>query len=163
MVIDTENITIDKLEDDLFTQKEVSLSVLRLDKIHSIISGNKIFKLYYFLEKAIQENKNTILTFGGAYSNHLAATAYACKQQNLHSIGFERGEKPETLSHTLQDSIANNMQLHFVSREEYDNQNKAHYLQTLQQQYSNAIIIPEGGYDSLGSKGASLIADSIND
>ncbi|MBP6432554.1 MAG: 1-aminocyclopropane-1-carboxylate deaminase, partial [Ferruginibacter sp.] len=81
----------------------------------------------------------------------------------LHSIGIVRREKPETLSHTLQDCIANNMQLHFVSREEYDKQNKAHYLQTLQQQYSNAIIIPEGGYDSLGSKGASLIADSIND
>jgi 1-aminocyclopropane-1-carboxylate deaminase len=163
MIIDRANITIDKLEDNLFTQKEVSLSVLRLDKVHPIISGNKIFKLHYFLEQAIQQNKNTILTFGGAYSNHLVATAYACKQQNLRCIGIVRGEKPETLSHTLQHCIANNMELLFITREEYDKKNKAEYLQTLQQQYNDAIIIPEGGYDNLGSMGASLIVDSIND
>lgn len=162
MVIDTANITIDKIKDDLLIQKQVTLSVLRLDKIHPIISGNKIFKLHYFLELAKQQNKTTIITFGGAYSNHLAATAYTCKLQNLQCIGIVRGEKPTTLSHTLQHCIANDMQLHFISREEYDKKDTAEYLQKLQQEYNNCVIIPEGGYDTLGSMGASLILDTIN-
>jgi 1-aminocyclopropane-1-carboxylate deaminase len=162
MVIDTANITIDEIQDDLFNQKQIKLSVLRLDKIHPIISGNKLFKLHYFLEQAIQENKKTIITFGGAYSNHLAATAYACKLQNLNCIGIVRGEKPATLSHTLQQCIDCNMQLHFISREEYDKKDNTDFLQNLQQQYNDALIIPEGGYDSIGSNGASLIINTIN-
>lgn len=161
MAIDTANITIDELHDDLFTKKQITLSVLRLDKIHPIISGNKIFKLHYFLEQAIQQNKNTIITFGGAYSNHLAAAAFACKQQNLKCIGIVRGEKPPVLSHTLQQCIENNMQLHFVSREEYDKKDSVEYLQKLQLQNSNTAIIPEGGYDTLGSNGAVLIWNTI--
>ena len=73
--INTENITIDKVSMPLLTEKKVSVDVLRLDKIHPLISGNKWFKLRYYIEEAKQENKKTILTFGGAWSNHILATA----------------------------------------------------------------------------------------
>jgi D-cysteine desulfhydrase len=161
MDIDYQNITIDVLEDDLFTQKQITLSVLRLDKIHPIISGNKLFKQYYFLQKAKELNTTAIITFGGAYSNHLAATAYACKLQNVQCIGIVRGEKPSILSHTLQHCLQNNMQLQFISRAEYDKIKTTEYLIELQNKYPNAIIIPEGGFDELGSNGASLIMDLI--
>ncbi|MBL0146525.1 MAG: hypothetical protein IPP48_13095 [Chitinophagaceae bacterium] len=116
MNIDYTNITTDVLQDDLFVEKQITVSVLRLDKIHPIISGNKLFKLYYFLEEAKKNNKTTLVTFGGAYSNHLAATSYACKLSNIKSVGIVRGEKPPKLSHTLQQCIENGMQLKFVSR-----------------------------------------------
>jgi 1-aminocyclopropane-1-carboxylate deaminase len=161
MDIDYQNITIDVLQDDLFAQKQVTVSVLRLDKIHPIISGNKLFKLYYFLQQTKEENKTTIITFGGAYSNHLAATAYACALHNIRCIGIVRGQKPAQLSHTLQQCLQNNMQLQFVSREEYDKKETAEYLTALQNEYPNSLIIPEGGYDELGSNGAALIKDLI--
>ena len=69
--------------------------MLRLDAIHPIISGNKIFKLHYFLEETKNSIHKRIITFGGAFSNHLAATAFACKQSGLKCIGIVRGEKPE--------------------------------------------------------------------
>ncbi len=162
MDIDYQNITIDELQNELFTQKQVTLSVLRLDKIDPILSGNKLFKLHCFLQQAKEQNKNTIVTFGGAYSNHLAATAYACKLHNLQAIGIIRGEKSATLSHTLQHCIKNNMQLQFISREEYDKKETSQFLGTLQNQYKNSILIPEGGFSSLGSKGAGLIMDVFN-
>ena len=83
--------------------------MLRLDAIHPIVSGNKFFKLYYFLEEAINSTHKHIITFGGAYSNHLAATAYACKAAGLKSTGFVRGEKPKQLSHTLLFCMQNEM------------------------------------------------------
>src|SRR6185295_16974478 len=84
-----------------YTKKNIRIIVARLDKIHPIISGNKLYKIHFFLEQAIQSSHKTILTFGGAYSNHLAATAYACKLAGIRSIGIVRGERPAALSHTL--------------------------------------------------------------
>jgi 1-aminocyclopropane-1-carboxylate deaminase len=162
MDIDYQNITIDELQNELFTTKQVTLAVLRLDKIDPILSGNKLFKLHYFLQQAKEQNKNTIVTFGGAYSNHLAATAYACKLNKLQAIGIIRGEKPATLSHTLQHCVKNNMQLQFISRAEYDKKETSQFLATVQNQYENTLVIPEGGFGSLGSKGAGLIMDVIN-
>src|SRR5579875_2751790 len=91
-----------------------TVDVLRLDLIHPVISGNKWFKLKYFLEEAKNQNKKTILTFGGAFSNHIIATAATRKEFNLKSIGIIRGEKPPILSHTLQDAINYGMDLFFV-------------------------------------------------
>ncbi|MEI9935179.1 MAG: hypothetical protein WDM71_10105 [Ferruginibacter sp.] len=94
MFFDISNITIDKLNNNLFIEKEVKVSVLRLDKIHPIVSGNKLFKLHYFLEECIHSFHKTIITFGGAYSNHLVATAYSCNKAGLKCIGIVRGERP---------------------------------------------------------------------
>jgi 1-aminocyclopropane-1-carboxylate deaminase len=169
MLFDTSKAVIEELHDDLFTQKQVTLSAFRLDKIHPLVSGNKIFKLHYFLEEALQSEHSagscgkTILTFGGAYSNHLAATAFACKALQLKSIGIVRGEKPAQLSPTLQQCMQDGMRLHFISRQQYAKKEEAAFVNDLKNEFGNCIIIPEGGYHPLGAKGAALIMDLVKD
>src|SRR5687768_3635436 len=99
--VDLTKAVVQPLGDDLLQQKNVTVEVLRLDRIHPIISGNKWFKLKYHIQEALQQNKKGILTFGGAWSNHLVATALACQQAGLASIGIIRGEQPFVLSATL--------------------------------------------------------------
>jgi 1-aminocyclopropane-1-carboxylate deaminase len=94
-------INIELLNNELFTKYNVTVSMLRLDTIHPVVSGNKIFKLHYFLEEALYSSHKQIITFGGAYSNHLAATAFTCREKGIKSVGIVRGEKPPELSHTL--------------------------------------------------------------
>ncbi len=133
------------------------IGVLRLDLIHPEISGNKWFKLKYNLEKAKAEKKDTIITFGGAYSNHIAATAFACKLAELKSIGIIRGEETSNTNSTLSVAKKNGMELLFVNREEYSQKNDFDYLQRLQYMYPNAYMIPEGGDNTLGQKGCEEI------
>ena len=152
--IDFQSITIDKVhysDEDIY---DVSFSVLRLDKIHPIISGNKWFKLQYYLEESILQNKQTILTFGGAYSNHIIATAAVAKQHALKSIGIIRGEEPKTLSHTLLEAKDLGMHLYFISREDYSMKKLPAELKEVKDQF---YIIDEGGYGKNGMKGASSI------
>lgn len=137
--------------------KEIEIGVLRLDLIHPEISGNKWFKLKYNIEQAKVENKDTLITFGGAYSNHIAATAAACKLFQLKCIGIIRGEKTAENNSTLKLAQQQGMELMFVTREEYKQKNNTTYLQQLQQQYPNAYIIPEGGDNELGAKGCKEI------
>jgi 1-aminocyclopropane-1-carboxylate deaminase/D-cysteine desulfhydrase-like pyridoxal-dependent ACC family enzyme len=140
------------------------LGVLRLDEIHPEISGNKWFKLKYNLEQAKVENKKTILTFGGAYSNHIAATAMACKLAGFKSIGMIRGEASSVLNFTLALAKENGMDLVFVSRELYKQKNEQAYLQALQAEYPDAYIIPEGGDNALGQKGCEeILSNSTSD
>jgi len=155
--IDTEKVTIEALKDELLDSMEVSVDVLRLDKIHLVVSGNKLYKLYYYLEDAIAQNKMTI-TFGGAYSNHLAATAKACNELNIPCIGMVRGEEPPNLSHTLQFCKENNMQLVFLSRDEFTKLKNEEVIQRFEVQYGPHILIPEGGYGKKGVEGASFIS-----
>ena len=154
-------INTDYLQDDLFIQKGITLAVLRLDKIHPIISGNKIFKLHYLLLEAIQTPEQKVITFGGAYSNHLVATAYACRQNNLSCIGIVRGERPAQLSHTLRHCLQFGMELHFISRQGYSKIATPDFIMQLNKRWGAAIIIPEGGYHPLGAKGASAIMNYI--
>ena len=142
---------------DCIEYKNHQIGVLRLDKLHAEVSGNKWFKLKYNLSQAQLENKSTILTFGGAYSNHIAATAVACKLTGLKSIGLVRGEETVELNSTLTLAKKNGMQLVFVSREEYKQKTEKQYLQNLQEQFPHAHIIPEGGDNSLGQKGCEEI------
>src|SRR5438270_3406286 len=93
----------ERIHHPLFDGKGIELSVLRLDVIHPLISGNKWFKLKEYLAKAKAAGSSTIVSFGGAYSNHLHAVAAACKSFGLASAGVVRGERPPSLSHTLQD------------------------------------------------------------
>lgn len=132
---------------------KVALDVLRLDAIHPVISGNKWFKLKYYLQDAQQKGYTTIATFGGAYSNHIAATAHTCRLMDLSSVGIIRGEEPQHPSHTLQQASADGMKLIFISREKYRNK------QAVTQDFrsENWYWIPEGGYGEMGVKGASEI------
>lgn len=161
MIFDTSKVTIDELHEDLFIQKQVKLYVLRLDKIHPLVSGNKIFKLHYFLQEALQSAHKTILSFGGAYSNHLAATAFACKTMQLKSIGMVRGEKPRKLSATLEQCLADGMQLQFMSRSDYNKKEEPGFMKDLETSYGPCTIVPEGGYHPLGAKGAAKIMELI--
>ncbi|MFS8081847.1 MAG: 1-aminocyclopropane-1-carboxylate deaminase/D-cysteine desulfhydrase [Ginsengibacter sp.] len=153
-----QNPLIENIKDTLFSEKKVHLDMLRLDLVHPFISGNKIFKLRYYLEMALENNIKTIVTFGGAFSNHLAATAYTCKKCGLKSIGIVRGEKPKKNSPTLEFCIQQDMQLIFVARQLYQNISKGETdkfpgLEDLK----NFIIIPGGGYSNQGSLGAESI------
>lgn len=137
----------------------VQLTVKRLDLIHPQISGNKFFKLKYNLLEAKQQNLNQVLTFGGAYSNHIAATAYAAHYFGFQSIGIIRGEElaKQAFNPTLQTAQDFGMQLHFVSRAEYRLRHEVEYLQQLKQRYPNTWIIPEGGTNDLAIQGTKEI------
>ena len=109
---------IQKLSSDLFSQKNISVEVLRLDLIHPQISGNKWFKLKNNLAEAKKQFGNStpvVLTFGGAFSNHIHATAEACSLLGFKSIGIIRGEKESETNFTLSSAKEAGMQLHFVS------------------------------------------------
>lgn len=163
MLLDNLNITTDTLHNRLLKEKQVSLSVLRLDKIHPVISGNKLFKLYYFLEASKMEKIRPVVTFGGAYSNHLVAAAYACKLYQVPCTGIVRGERPAALSHTLLDCISYGMLLQFISRQDYDFKDTADFKNSIEKEIGDCITIPEGGYHSLGATGASLIMNYVKD
>jgi 1-aminocyclopropane-1-carboxylate deaminase len=134
-----------------------SADALRLDKIHPIISGNKGFKLTEHLRLAAASPHTSVITFGGAWSNHLVATAYATKQAGLPSIGIVRGEQPFALAATLQEAASYDMQLQFISRRQYAEKDEPHFLQTLTDRYPGAYIIPEGGGGLPGIKGSEAI------
>jgi 1-aminocyclopropane-1-carboxylate deaminase len=156
------NVEIDTIENNKTKEKNVSVSLLRLDKIHPDIPGNKFFKLYYFLQKAIAGQKK-IITFGGAYSNHLAATAKACNLYQLNCIGIVRGEEPLKLSHTLLFCRQQGMQLVFISRKAYEKKHYADFKTELVNRFEEHILIPEGGYDNDGVNGAALIPSLYTD
>jgi 1-aminocyclopropane-1-carboxylate deaminase/D-cysteine desulfhydrase-like pyridoxal-dependent ACC family enzyme len=162
MFFDTSNIYTQQLENKLFAKNEVDVSIVRLDQIHPVVSGNKLFKLHYFIEECLKTTHKTIATFGGAYSNHLVATAYSCQMMGLKSIGIVRGQKPLKLSHTLEQCIAYGMRLIFISREDYTKKDNNNFINGLVGKRGNFTLIPEGGFHPLGTKGASLIMRSVD-
>lgn len=164
MEISTKNISLDKVITNGNVKQNLSLSILRLDKIHIDVSGNKLFKLHYFIKECLQSSHKTILTFGGAYSNHIVATAFLCNQKGLQSIGIIRGEPPPTLSPTLIRCKQFGMRLKFISRDLYRNSVcNAEMIAAFKQEFGDFTMVPEGGYNPLGAKGASLIMDIINE
>lgn len=136
------------------------MACLRLDLLHPGISGNKWYKLKYNLAAAEEAGQDTILTFGGAFSNHIAATAFACKARGLKAVGVIRGEEPQALSHTLREARQNGMILHFATRKEYRGKEKESFIAGLRSRFGNIFIIPEGGNNELGIKGAEEILEN---
>lgn len=139
--------------------RNIRISMLRLDQVHPIVSGNKLFKLKFYLEEAIQSKHKTLLTFGGAYSNHLAATAYAAKVLNIRSVGIIRGEAPAELSDTLIFCERQGMKLDFISRELYKQIAPLEINASLKAKYGDHLLIPEGGFSIKGKLGASVIPE----
>lgn len=127
------------------------VQVLRLDRVHPIISGNKWYKLRFYLETARSSQKK-VVTFGGAYSNHILATAAACSLAGIPCAGIIRGEAPPQYSETLADAASLGMELHFISREAYKQKQ-------LPARFSGAdwLVIPEGGYGVPGMQGAATM------
>jgi 1-aminocyclopropane-1-carboxylate deaminase/D-cysteine desulfhydrase-like pyridoxal-dependent ACC family enzyme len=151
---------LQQIFDPIWDEKGIKLYVLRTDLNHPEISGNKLYKLKYNLEEAKKQGKNTLLTFGGAFSNHIAATAAAGKLEGLTTIGIIRGDELSDLNTTLQLAKENGMQLHFVSRELY--RNKEALMNDVHSQFGEEVyIIPEGGSNALGVKGCKEITQNI--
>ena len=150
-------ITIDPIAS--FSSSTIESSILRLDKLHPIVSGNKWFKLRYYIEDAIAHNASTIASFGGPYSNHLVALAYAAKEKNIKSIGYVRATQEDAITPSLQEALSYGMQLEFIGRTHFQtikndllkkNNNVNH-------EQSGVYYIDEGGYGELGAKGAATI------
>ena len=128
------------------------MSVLRLDKIDDLVSGNKWFKLRCYIEDARQQEKKRVVTFGGAYSNHILATAAVAKRNGFSSAGIIRGEEPSNFSPTLLDAKELGMQLYFARREQYRDNYIPQELKT-----DESYFINEGGYGAKGAEGAITI------
>lgn len=151
------NITVDPVPFSYFKKANIDVFVLRLDQIHSVISGNKWFKLRFYLEDFKKSAKKTLITFGGAWSNHIVATAAACNQEKIPCIGIIRGEEAATLSPTLMDARYYGMQLIFITRQDFKQKKLPPNLIT-----DEYYIIPEGGYGILGMQGAATILDFVD-
>jgi 1-aminocyclopropane-1-carboxylate deaminase len=151
-----ENITIDRAELPVNPNK-IEVSVLRLDKIHPLISGNKWFKLQYYIQEAKRQQKKGLLTFGGAWSNHIIATAAAAAMNGLQSTGIIRGEEPAVHSPTLVAASELGMHLYFTGREAYSNKEIPAEIDQPSQ-----LHIPEGGYGAMGALGAADISKYFN-
>ena len=137
----------------------VQITIKRLDQIHPHISGNKFFKLKYNLLEAQKQAAKKIITFGGAYSNHIAAAAYAAHLFSFESIGIIRGEElaDKPLNHTLSKAQQFGMQLQFFSREKYRQKDTEAFLQQLKKEHPDAYIVPEGGSNALAILGCQEI------
>ena len=166
---DFTKISLDPWDHQVFRQNKLGVEILRLDKIHSEISGNKWFKLKYYLEKAKQTNKDTLVSFGGAYSNHLLALAATAQIHGLHSIGLIRGERPCLLSHTLIAAKEYGMKLLFLPRSTFDLKKRTGFLDSWTENFTdltvetiqNSLLIPEGGAGIEGLRGSEEILSFV--
>lgn len=149
------NIHIDYITDPWLAARDIRLGLLRLDLLHPVISGNKWFKLKENIRFAVEQEYSSLLTFGGAWSNHLVAAAAAAKAAGLTITGIVRGLHANAdLSDTLQQCRDLGMLLQPVSREDYARKDDPDYLADLRLQFDNPYLIPEGGNNEQGIKGA---------
>lgn len=148
------------IQEILLNSTSVKLFIKREDLIHPFVSGNKFRKLKYNLLEAKKLNKTSLVTFGGAYSNHIAAVAFAGKQNGFKTIGIIRGEELVSKiseNPTLQFCQDNGMKFVFVSREEYRLKETEEFLDTIKKDFENSYLIPEGGTNDLAIKGCEEI------
>ena len=140
--------------------KGITLEIKREDLLHPFVSGNKFRKLKYTLLQAKAENQSVLLTFGGAFSNHIAAVAYAGKELGFETIGVIRGDE-------LRDKISENptlsfaqecgMRFEFVTREAYRHKTETAFIEQLQVKFGSFYLVPEGGTNDLAVKGCEEI------
>jgi len=138
----------------------ITLAIRREDLIHPFISGNKYRKLKYNLRQAKSENQTTLLTFGGAFSNHIAAVAFAGKENDFKTIGIIRGDELRDKiqeNPTIRFAQENGMQFDFVSRNDYSNKEMPEFIEQLKQKFGSFYLIPEGGTNDLAIQGCEEI------
>lgn len=159
------SIPVHQINDSDLDAAGVSLSILRCDLIHPELSGNKWFKLKYNLLAAKEQGYDTLLSFGGAWSNHLHALAAAGKLFDFNTIGVIRGEATAPLNPCLSDAVGHGMKLHWVSREEYRNKKSADFINALKAKFGRFFLIPEGGSGLAGITGCQEIiqAEQVNE
>ena len=144
------------------SSKGINVYLKREELLHPTISGNKWRKLKYNLIEAKILGCDTILTFGGAYSNHIHATANAGKIFGMSTIGIIRGEEHIPLNSTLADATKCGMKIHYVTRSEYRNKRTQVFIDELKNKFGDFYLVPEGGTNSLAIKGCTEIIDDIN-
>jgi len=131
------------------------VDLLRLDVIHPIVSGNKFYKLRYYIELALEKGVSTVASFGGPYSNHIVALAYTAKEAGLKSIGYIRTNTDEPMTPSLKEAKAYGMELVYLGRTDFQSK-KAAILQSSEMN-TDCYLIDEGGYGTIGAKGAATI------
>ncbi|MCK5101292.1 MAG: 1-aminocyclopropane-1-carboxylate deaminase/D-cysteine desulfhydrase [Cyclobacteriaceae bacterium] len=143
-------------------KNKVELFIKREDLTDPFISGNKYRKLKYNLINAKENGFETLLTFGGAYSNHIHAVAYAGFKFGFKTIGIIRGEETKPLNPTLEDAASFGMNFHYVSRAEYRRKNEHDFISWLKMEFGNFYLIPEGGSNALAVKGCTEILSGVS-
>ncbi len=154
------DIPVEKVNLEPLVSCSQTLFIKREDLLHPFVSGNKFRKLKYNLFEAQRINKKTLVTFGGAYSNHIAAVAYAGKQFGFESVGIIRGEELINSFHenpTLKFANSQGMKFEFISRTAYRQRNDPSFIESIEKQFNNAYILPEGGTNELAVKGCEEI------
>ncbi len=159
--IDERLAVIQPIDTDWYQSKVAAIDMLRLDLLHPVISGNKWFKLRLNIRHAIDRGFKSLVTFGGGYSNHLVATACAGKMFGITTIGIVRG-RYDILTPTLMQCQNAGMKLIFVTKEEYDRKEDADWIREMASQFDELFIIPEGGANEWGRRGAGLIDRFVN-
>lgn len=163
-MIDLKNSVLQRIDSSFLKERNIELFIKRDDLLDKEISGNKWRKLKFNVEKCFQQKNEGVLTFGGAYSNHLVATACACSLAGLKSIGIVRGDELNSQSNdTLKRCSEYGMELQFVSREEYRLKNERYYHEELLVENPNFLVVPEGGANYLGMIGCQEIVSEIDE
>lgn len=159
MYFDSPHIHVDRLRIPGIPNASLELDMVRFDQLHPLISGNKWYKLI----GSLQDHPSTkrIITFGGAWSNHLHATAAFCHEKGLSSIAYVRGEPAETRSATLTDCLEMGMEIRYLNRKEYRQWQQEQQFPIPEASDSDTLIIPEGGSSGSGARGAALMYDAI--
>jgi 1-aminocyclopropane-1-carboxylate deaminase len=153
---------LQKIHHPLFDKYQLEVLVKRDDLLHGIISGNKWRKLKFNLEQLEKTNYQGALTYGGSYSNHIHAFAYACMQQSIPCIGVIRGEERYASNFTLRWARHWGMQCHFVDRATYRRRFEEDFIAELTELYPNYFIIPEGGSNNLAIPGVAEVVAELN-
>ena len=153
---------LQRLQSPFLEQANIQLYVKRDDLIHPQFGGNKWRKLKYNLEYAREKQFDTLLTFGGAWSNHIYATAAAGKYFGFSTVGLIRGEEHKPLNTTLSFAKDCGMQLHYINRTEYRHKAEAAYQNKIKQQFGDVYILPEGGSNSLALRGCAETVKEIS-
>ena len=156
-------IVTHEIFDSLFEEKSIRVFMRRLDLISNPVSGNKYFKLKYNISHALEKKYSSIITFGGAYSNHILATSIICNQNKLRSIGYIRGEEKTSFNPTLKEAIKNGMEIKYLNRKDYSKIKNEIFLKNLLKEYKNYYLLPEGGTNNLAIAGAEEILELNED
>ncbi len=152
---------VQELQDPEIASYGVRVLVKRDDLIHPVVSGNKWRKLKYNLAAARRQGHHTLLTFGGAYSNHIHAAAGAAAAAGFNSIGVIRGEPHEPLNPTLAFAERVGMRLHYMDRARYRLKQTTPVIAELRRRFGDFYLLPEGGSNGLAVHGCSEIVDEL--
>ena len=140
----------------------VKVFMKRIDLVHPVISGNKWYKMKYNINEMLKQGKDTLLTFGGAYSNHIHAAAFAGKAFGFKTIGLLRGEEHLPLNETLKSAIENGMEIHYVDRTTFRERDSKEYWEAIKNKFGDVYILPLGGTNKIALKGCAEIVDNID-